>query len=43
MSSQDADSPKTPTWQLVAVWALVLVPMGWGVVETLAKAAQLFS
>ncbi len=43
MSSRKANSTTTPTWQLVAVWTLVLVPMGWGVLETLAKAAQLFS
>lgn len=42
MSARDIDRQTTPPWQLVAVWSLVLVPMGWGVLETLAKAAQLF-
>lgn len=32
----------TPLWRLVAVWALVLLPLSWGLIETLIKSSQMF-
>jgi hypothetical protein len=32
----------TPAWQLGLVWVLVLIPLGWGLAQTLGKAAPLF-
>ncbi|MDX2192254.1 MAG: hypothetical protein NW201_02800 [Gemmatimonadales bacterium] len=33
----------TAEWTLVAVcWAVVLVPLAWGVLQTVQKAAKLF-
>lgn len=42
MSEAQAHKHTTPIWQVIAIWALVLVPMAWGVAETLMKASQLF-
>ncbi len=33
----------TPTWQVVALWAMVTIPAAWGFIETLIKATRLFT
>lgn len=39
---QTTHNGATPIWQLVLVWILVLIPLGWGLVQTLSKAVPLF-
>lgn len=41
--THDSHSSTTPTWQIVALWALVTIPALWGFVETLTKAMRLFT
>lgn len=46
MSSQSKTADvgvTTPTWQVVGLWALVIVPALWGFIETLTKAVTLFT
>jgi hypothetical protein len=43
MTEQDPRSPSVGSWILVAItWALVAVPLLWGIWTTLAKSAVLF-
>lgn len=32
----------TPAIQIIGVWALALIPMAWGFINTLMRAAKLF-
>ena len=39
----DSTAAATPTWQIVALWAMVTIPALWGFIETLMKALRLFT
>jgi hypothetical protein len=41
-TSQPGLLTRTPTWQVVAAWLAVGIPMAWGVWVTVQKAAILF-
>jgi hypothetical protein len=41
--SNSANRSDTPAAQIVAVWAIVLIPLSWGFVETVIEATQLFN
>ncbi|HKJ94336.1 MAG TPA: oxalate:formate antiporter [Gammaproteobacteria bacterium] len=41
-NQQTASGSDTPAAQIAAVWAIVLIPLAWGFIETVIKAAQLF-
>jgi hypothetical protein len=42
-SSDGAPVARTPLVVILAVWAVVIVPLSYGVSQTLLKAAKLFS
>lgn len=35
-------SSTTPAIQIAAIWALALIPMAWGFINTVMRAAKLF-
>jgi len=36
------NTEKTPLWKIVLAWVFVLIPLAWGVTQTLLKSFDLF-